>query len=76
MIPERNDPRWTSLLTGKITHKFKSVPAGMCVSRNTREYNREPSPEHLQKVIDETYAFFDKYKNIITEDITAVFGKE
>ena len=76
MLPAKNDPRWGGLLTGEIAHKFKSVPAGMCVSRNTREYNREPTPERLRKSIEETYAFFEKYENIITDDIAAIFGKE
>lgn len=74
MLPPKTDKRWHDLLTGKIDHQFTFFAAGMCVSRHKREIQVNPSL--LAKSLDEVYAFFTKYEEIASNDITALFGKE
>ena len=74
MIPNKSDKRWQDLVTGRITHQFKSVPAGMCVFRNVRALSQQGGEENIQKSVEEVYAFFAKYESILTDDIKAIFG--
>ncbi len=72
MLPQPSDHRWVDLVSGKIDHQFKSVPAGLCVSRNIRAVaQNEKSP---QECVQEVHAFFTKYEAILGDDIAAVFS--
>ena len=73
MVPGKSKPIWTDLVTGKISHKFKSVPASMMFTRLNGLTSRDPSPKAIQKCIDDAYAFFIRYEKILTEDIQALF---
>ncbi len=74
MLPAKGDPRWKSLVTGKTGHSFRSVPAGLMISRVARLTQRDASSEHVSQRIEEVHAFFTKFESILTEDIKAIFG--
>lgn len=74
MIPDKTNPKWESLVTGKLPHQFKSIPAGMCISRMIRETGKDSSPDKIASCIDEVMKFFIKYENITQDDLKAIFG--
>lgn len=74
MIPDTSDPRWSKLIKGEIDHQFKSVPAGMCLSRNRREYQRNPSDTSLKAGVKQLHEFFTKFESILDDDIQAIFS--
>jgi hypothetical protein len=74
MLPSKNDIKWKLLVTGKIDHNFKSIPAGMMFSRHKREFSRNSSEENITLLVDEAYNFFSKFEKILQEDIKAIFG--
>ena len=76
MIPPRNDGKWSKLVTGEINHKFKVMSAGLLLARIQRETKSSSDSLTLQRCIGEVYAFFEKYENLLREDITAIFGQE
>lgn len=74
MLPDKTDKRWEGLVTGKIRHEFKSVPAAMCVARHVRALAENADRAAVEKSVEDVYAFFIKYKPILKDDIQAVFG--
>jgi hypothetical protein len=74
MIPDKSDPRWKDILTGKIDHHFRFVAAGMCVSRNMRSVEAEKTQENMQRAVTELHTFFTKYEQIAKDDLETVFG--
>jgi hypothetical protein len=74
MVPPSDDPRWRALLDGSVTHEFKSVPAGLMVSRLKRQVGNDGSEANWEKSIQEMRAFFEKYEHITTYDLTAIFS--
>ena len=76
MIPDKTDERWKDIVEGKISKNFKTVAAGLCVSRNQRAYRMDQSPEVMSKCIDELVSFFTKYENISQDDLRDLFKQE
>jgi hypothetical protein len=74
MVPPSDDPRWRALLDGSVAHEFKSVPAGLMVSRLKRQIENDGSEANWKKSIQEMRAFFEKYEHITTRDLTAIFS--
>ena len=74
MIPENTDPRWIDIVEGKISKEFKTVAAGLCVSRNQRAYRMDRTPETMSKCISELISFFTKYEKISQNDLEDLFG--
>jgi hypothetical protein len=74
MVPSTDNPRWREVLDGTLTHQFKSVPAGLMVSRLKRQLVTDGSEENWQKSISEMRAFFEKYEKVMANDISAIFS--
>jgi hypothetical protein len=75
MVMAKQDPRWIRLVKGETTHQFKSLPAGLLISRIHRQVKGAPGdPKVLQTALDEVHAFFTKYESILTDDLKAIFG--
>jgi hypothetical protein len=75
MVPDKYDPRWKDLLTGKIRHEFKFAAASMCLARNMREIAAEHTPERIARGVDEVHTLCAKYEKLIADDLVAIFGK-
>ena len=73
MLPSMTDYRWKSLITGKINHNFKSIPAGLMISRLTRWAKQDNSQDEIKKYIQEAYSFFTKFEKILDDDIKSIF---
>ena len=73
MIASKEDPKWTALLSGQLQHQFQLASAAMIVSRCQRQVLRDPSPQTLNKNLDELYAFFTKFENVVSDDLKAIF---
>ncbi len=75
MLPPKSHPAWKRLVTGELTHAFQLVSAGMCVSRNVRAVQAQgKSPQAVDAAVEEVRAFFQRYENILQNDITRIFG--
>lgn len=74
MVPNISDPRWKSLVNGTLTHDFTSVAAGMCVHRNQRKVQKDPSPEIVDDAVSEIHQFFTKYAHVTQKDLNALFS--
>lgn len=73
MLPPKEDPRWSGLLTESVPHQFQAVVAGLCVSRLRRELKQDSSPAAMKTALDEIYKFFVRYESILQDDISAIF---
>lgn len=73
MLPDKNNPKWISLLKGEINHNFKIVSASMMLSRLNRQLKRDDSKESIKSCIDEAYDFFKKFQNLFEEDLKEIF---
>jgi len=73
MIPSKNDPKWKDLVTGKLNHQFKLPSAGMCITRNKRNYAMNNTPAQLEASVNDIVKFFQKYAAIMQDDINAIF---
>ena len=74
MIPNKAQPIWKDLVTGKKKHEFKSIPGGMLMTRLVTKCKMDYSTETLDKAVDEAHAFFEKYQAILKDDIANLFG--
>jgi hypothetical protein len=46
----------------------------MIVARCQRKVSQDSSPESIGKSLDEIYAFFTKFENVVNEDLRAIFS--
>lgn len=76
MIPEKTDSRWKNIVEGNISREFKTVAAGLCVSRNQRAYRMDQSPATMSKCVEELISFFTKYEKISQDDLKGLFEQE
>lgn len=74
MIPKKEDPRWKDIVTGKINHQFKTVSAGMCLTRIKRNLGKDANEDTVSKAVEEIYLFFVKFENILQDDIKILFN--
>jgi hypothetical protein len=73
MIVAKENPRWEELLTGKIKHQFRLASAAMMVARCQRSVQSDPSPQTIRKNLDDLYAFFKKFENVVYDDMKDIF---
>lgn len=73
MLAPKEDPRWTALLNGTLQHQFQLASAAMIVARCQRQVLRDSSSMTLSKNLDELYAFFSKFENVVSDDLRAIF---
>jgi len=74
MVPPIEHPRWREILDGSVDHVFKSVPAGLMVSRLRRQLQSDGSTASWDKSLQEMRAFFEKYEKITAHDLDAIFS--
>jgi len=73
MLPEKSNHIWSQLVTGKKSYKCRVVPASMLLARIIRSTQIDDSPENVQRCIEETYTFFQRYQSILKDDIRTIF---
>jgi len=73
MIPPKDDPRWVELLKGQVQHQFQLASAAMIVSRCQRWVLGDPSPQTINRSLNELLAFFSKFENVASEDLNSIF---
>lgn len=76
MIPDKSDPIWRSLVTGKMSYEFKSIPGEMLITRLVSKCKTDSSDETIRKATEEAHAFFEKYQAILRGDIIHLFGQK
>jgi hypothetical protein len=73
MIAPKTHPSWSGLINGSIKHPFKVVSGSLLVSRLSREYRGNPTPQRLSSSIDEVAQFFTKYEGLFEADLRTLF---
>ncbi len=73
MIPLKTDKKWKEIVSGELKHDFKCLPAGMMIARHKREFEKDSSPQNLNKLIDEAYDFFIRFEEVLAEDTSVLF---
>jgi len=73
MIMPKDDPRWMALLKGQIQHQFRFVAAAMMVSKCQRLVVFDPSPQNVDKTLDDLHAYFTKFENMVKDDLNMIF---
>jgi hypothetical protein len=71
MIPSETHPSWAKLVKGEIDHKFGTASAGMLFFNLRLKYKRDPSA--MKECVHDARTFFDKYQNILANDIKILF---
>jgi hypothetical protein len=74
MIMPKDDPRWMALLRGQIQHQFKFVAAAMMVSKCQRLVIFDSSPQNVDKTLNDLYAYFTKFENMVKDDLNTIFS--
>jgi hypothetical protein len=74
MIPAKTDRKWERLVTGELSHEFKTLAAGLMLSRLRRETKANADPGTMRRCVDEVYAFFEKYESVLRDDISEIFN--
>jgi hypothetical protein len=76
-LPQKTDPRWAALVTGKTSKPLKLLALKLMLMRMSMECKRDPSPAAITKNVNELYDYFTKNfgKNAqIIEDTVTLFG--
>ncbi len=71
MVPSESHPTWAKLVKGEIDYKFGAASAGMLFFSLKSKFRKDSSS--LQACIREARAFFDKYQNILADDMQKLF---
>ena len=74
MIPQKSDKKWGLLVTGKIEHEFKAIPAGLMLSMLKRQIKGDTAEATISMCINKIYDFFQRYELILQDDINAIFN--
>jgi len=73
MIPDKNQPEWRDLLTGKKNYKFRNFVLQMKVNQLTKDV--EEQKYSTQEAIDQLYELCCKYQLAVKNDIEMVFNQ-
>lgn len=71
MVPAASHPTWAKLIRGEVDHQFTKAAASMLLF-NLRLQHKE-SPAKLTQHVDEARKFFEKYENVLADDIRKLF---
>ncbi len=66
-IPPATDPIWADLISGKIRHVFKFLPAKILLGRLSQNIIFDPSPDMLRRSceqIREVYATYSRLESV------------
>ncbi len=72
MIPEKNRPEWTDLVTGKKSYILKNYVLQMKVSQAIKDIR--DGKVTIRKVIDELFSLCTKYEKAVADDMKTIFG--
>ena len=76
MLPPKTHPRWRELVLGKVRVRFSLLATQFFVTRVNGRAKIDPSPENIERLIDEAYSFFSKNEKFAKNDVFAIFGQE
>jgi len=74
MIPPIISPVWKRIATGQIKIRSSKLTLGILASNIQRSYQRDPSPENIQKIITTIYDFFVRYDNLYHDELEEIIN--
>jgi signal recognition particle receptor subunit beta len=74
MIPDMNHPVWAQIVTGKKHIKSAKATVNLLIQGNKMSYERDPSPENIQKLMKRTSCFFIQYQAIFPDEVAQVLN--
>lgn len=75
MVPEKNDPRWTTVLTSEEDIALKSLPSKLLMSKLRIMVREDPSAESLRRAVDLAHEYFSRNEQATRDDLDALLGK-
>jgi hypothetical protein len=71
MLPTESHPAWAGLIKGTINHEWSYAAAGMLIFNLNLQWRRDPS--RLPLLIDQVRSFFQRYNQLLSQDIAKIF---
>lgn len=66
------DSKFEKLIKKQVSYKSNILGLNLLIARVQNRYGANPSPEELEKCLQEMRAFFEKFKSILGKDIEAL----
>ena len=63
------DSQFEKIIMGKEKHKFSMLGLSLLFSRLNTMYEKNPTPEQLNKCVEEVNGFVKKYEKIVARDL-------
>jgi hypothetical protein len=74
MLPTITHPIWKEIVLGKKQFQFRLLAAKIMMSRILLSTKNDPSPQNVDKCVNEVYEFFVKNEKIAQNDIKQMLG--
>ena len=74
MLPPKTSSIWKEIVLGQKQFQFKFLAAKILMSRILLSTKNDPSPQNIDRCINEVYVFFVKNEKIAQYDIQQIFG--
>ncbi len=77
IIPDESDPGWVKAITGQESPHYELLATKILLGRLTIIYEMNPSPETIQKSIQELREYFVRNKDLpkAQADLQKIFSK-
>lgn len=72
-IPPVTDPLWNDIVTGQVTKKWQILVIEIMMTRIATSLKNDPSPDNLQKCIEEVHGFFERNLAVAQADLEGLF---
>lgn len=73
MLPPKTDPRWRALAEGRLAFEPSFLALKFLLQRIHLRLYADSQKLHVEEMIDDLYAFFEKYERFLAEDIKRAF---
>jgi len=75
-IPESSNPKWTDIVTGKLTYQFTFLGAKILLGHLLITTKNDSSPEKIKKCASELRELFNRNTKLpsVQEDLKKIFG--
>lgn len=74
MLPNRTDPRWTTLVEHPDRYTYNFLALKILMSRVARKAGPGMAGADRDSAIDEVHALFQKHERLMGADIATIFG--
>ena len=73
MVPPKTDPRWRSLIEGRIDVEPSFLALKLLLQRIRLRYDLNKKTVNMSELVNDLHAFFVKYESFLAEDMKKIF---